>query len=73
MTWKGVEDMTLRVKVTNEDQTRTLRVTPHDVPGWAATFEIACNTKRAESHDLAPGESTEMYVHSGRLLVCEEI
>ncbi len=63
----------MRVIVKNEDDLRTLRVTPQDVPSWAATFETNRGVKRPGSVELAPGKSEEFHVHSGRVLVCEEI
>lgn len=65
--------MTMRVKVTNDDAVRSLRVTPLDVPAWAAKFEASRGGRRPESRDLAPGQSEEFHVHNGRVLICEEI
>jgi hypothetical protein len=65
--------MTMRVTIKNEDDRRTLRVTPHDIPTWAATAELTVNTKRAASHDILPGASQDFHIYKGRVLVCEEI
>lgn len=63
----------MRVKVTNEDATRTLRVTPKDVPSWASTFESKRGQRDVSSVELAPGKSEAFHVHAGRILICEEI
>lgn len=62
--------MTMRIKVTNEDQHRSLRVTPADAK--PADY-IECGVESVYSQTLLPGESCEVYAHSTRVILLEEI
>lgn len=63
--------MTMRLTIKNEDQSRTAVVTTFDTPGRIAGTEIrnpdAPDVWAAETA-IAPSESAEFWIHSGRMV-----
>jgi hypothetical protein len=64
--------MTMRVTITNDDQTRTARVRVRDMQIGADGKHTGACTENQAPTEIAPGASAEFYIHSSRDLVVEE-
>lgn len=68
--------MTMRITVKNEDTQRIAKITMRDrspVDGMPGTVPENVTFQMSEVRELAPGASTEVWIHSGRDFIVEEI
>jgi hypothetical protein len=65
--------MTMRIKVTNEDQTRTARVRVRDAKVYDGKTTGEFVEDSNPPTEIAPGQSADFYVHSTRDLIVEEV
>ncbi len=69
--------MTMRITITNDDQTRGAKVDTWDkvVPGTpeAPPPPSSAPDEPAETRTLAPGKSGEFWIHDRRYLVISEV